>query len=211
MPYPDGTGSNYIIPSRDISVSLPPSITHTDIPTQHLTIRLSRTHPRPKSSRYTPSIPAPYTPRFKLHKITHPLPSTLFPHPFPLPHPTSSATHPPLKPQPTIHPHPLLILINLITHHHHPKIKRRPHQQERPPRLPALTDIILHQPRQRLDALSPALLAPDIKRTIAVHVALGTPELDADDDQPDQPEDEQDEGAENYDAGEEGAGVDEVQ
>ncbi|KFY30017.1 hypothetical protein V494_08320, partial [Pseudogymnoascus sp. VKM F-4513 (FW-928)] len=61
--------------------------------------------------------------------------------------------------------------------------KRIPHQQERPPRLPALTNIILHQPRQRLNAIPPALLPADIHRAVPVDVALRAPQLDGDDDE----------------------------
>lgn len=183
MPIPSpGTGSNYITPAGTIPAFLPP-LTRTYIPSQYrTTIRLSLTQPRPKSSRIYTLHPSSYTPRFEMHEMTHPLPSFLFPIPPPAPsdttHPIPSLNHHPPIPTPAHS----LILINLITHNHHPEIKRRPHQQERPPGLPALTDIILHQPRQRLDALSPALLPADIHGAVAVDVALRTPELDAYDD-----------------------------
>ncbi|KFY07550.1 hypothetical protein V492_07037, partial [Pseudogymnoascus sp. VKM F-4246] len=89
--------------------------------------------------------------------------------------------------------------------------KRVPHQQERPPSLPALTNIILHQPRQRLHAIPPALLPADIHRAVPVDVALRAPQFDGYDDESDQPEDEEDEGAEDHDAREQGAHGDEVE
>ena len=74
-----------------------------------------------------------------------------------------------------------------------------------------LTDIILHQPRQRRQALPPTLLTPHKQRAIPIHVPLRPPQLDAHDDQSDEPEHEEDEGAEDHDAGEQGARVDQVE
>ena len=80
-------------------------------------------------------------------------------------------------------------------------------QNSQPPQIPkpqrALTNIILLQPGQRIDALARKRLARDIQLTIPVDAARGAEELDARLDQAGQPEHEEDEGAQDDDAGEE--------
>lgn len=99
--------------------------------------------------------------------------------------------------------HRLLILIHLITHNHHPEQKHYANKLKCPRRLPALTNIVLLQPRQRLETLSLRLSVLHIQIAVPIHISSRTPEFHAGADYSDHPEDEEDEGAEDYYAGEE--------
>ena len=95
-----------------------------------------------------------------------------------------------------------IILIDLISHDHHPQQEHGPDDIKRKRRLPILTDALRLQPGQRrLPVRQPR--ARPVQVAVAVDGARGAVELDAGFNEAGEEEDEEDEGAEDDDAGEE--------
>lgn len=98
----------------------------------------------------------------------------------------------------------IIILLYLPTQHTHPEEQHRSHNLERKRGLPALTDVVLREPRKRLHRHPRIDLIAYIRLTIPIHVARAV-ELDGRLDQGCEPQHEQDETAQEDDAGDEEA------
>ena len=85
----------------------------------------------------------------------------------------------------------VIIILHLPREHHHPSKQHGSDDLERESGLPQITDGVLRQPGQRVDADAFARLVGDVGGAVGAHVARAV-ELDRRFDERGQPEDEED-------------------